>query len=244
MPLELLTQRVAFPESAVTEMPAFLREGAAPVPSSSFTRPVDGYLALAAALRVIPRISRWFRAEAATALRPQFESLPAAGEKLLLARSTSAADFLWHYWLLVLAQHRLNMPVEDSLLTGLWRRAWGTWERRPEPGPLHPPAADGNQDAVVFQDLIAIHAAYNAVILAQAHERLDPIERLVRWHVQNPPPSGTIVEPWALAAFACLDDTQTFAQRQMRDATTGPQPSSMTLGLLADALLSQEETTG
>jgi hypothetical protein len=90
--------------------------------------------------------------------------------------------------------------------------------------------------------LIAIHAAFGSVLLLQEHDRLDPLEKLIRWHVRHTSPDAP--EPWAVAAFACLDDTQTYALRQLDAAARAPAVSPISLALLADALLTQEETAG
>jgi hypothetical protein len=233
-PLELLAQRLAFPEQPAAETPMFLRNGAAPILAGRFSQPMHGYLALASALRIVPRMGRSVRSEASATLRSQLESVAGNAEKILLSRATTPADFLWHFWLLVLARTRLEASIPEFLLTGLWRRAWGGWERRTEPGPLHTVNA--------FDDLLAIHAAYNAILLLQEHERLDPLEKLIRWHARHTQPAA---EPWGLAAFAFLDETQTFAPRQIQMVVNGQSvPTSIALALLADALLTQEETAG
>jgi hypothetical protein len=88
-----------------------------------------------------------------------------------------------------------------------------------------------------------LHAGYNALALTRDLEHLTPLETLVEWQVKNSQPDHTTAEPWALAAFAALDPTGTFAQDQLHavqaNASGGPQV--LTLALLADALLTQEE---
>lgn len=167
--------------------------------------------------------------------------MPAA-EKILLVRQTPPHSFLWHHYLLALARTRLEISVSDELLNGLWRRAWGAWSRNPEPGPLHPIMPQVPMQPTIHLDFVAIHAAYGSVLLLQEHDRLDPLEKLIRWHVQHTHPDAP--EPWALAAFAFLDDTQTYALRQFNAAASSPIVSPVSLALLADALLTQEETAG
>ncbi|HVT79413.1 MAG TPA: hypothetical protein VHM90_02050, partial [Phycisphaerae bacterium] len=218
-PLAFLAQRLAHPERATSEMPAFLEKSAPPVLHGQFARPAHGYLAFASAIRAVPLIGRHLRPLATATLLPQLEYVRTAAEKLLLSRTTPPFEYLWHHYLLVMGQVRFDLPMEDTLLTGLWRRAWGLFQRQQSPWPLHPASGESSLEGSVYNDLTALHAAFNAVLLLQDHDRLDLLEKLVRWHVENTQPDNTTTEPWALAAFAALDDTQTFAPQQMHDAT-------------------------
>lgn len=153
-------------------------------------------------------------------------------------------DLLWHYWLLVLAKKQLCLPVQDFLLKALWQRAWSGGGGRRDDGPLHPLTGGAALDTVVYHDLCALHAAYNAIVLTQDFDLFPPVQRLADWHVANTQPDHITTEPWALAAFASLDGTCTFAPQQLHDTTTYATAHGATpvvLALLADALAAQED---
>ena len=235
-PLAFFVQMTAVQNHPPVGVPHYLQDAAGTL-SRDGDPPMQRYLALAAAMRVLPRISRFHRDAVINALRPHLEALTQAAENLLLDRTATHAAFLWRYWLLVLARERLRMVVPEMLMKGLWRRGWGGQSKE---GRLH---LDLHADAVQL-DLCALHAAYNAIAMTRELERLEPIERLVRWHIAGLKPEAAPHPPWALAAFATLDETG-HAQRLMTAAIAGletnPADSLIVLTLLADALVTQEE---
>lgn len=240
-PLVLLAQSLAFPEHIPDALPnpepAAASSG---IPQPQPARPVYGHLAMGACLRLLPRLSRDHRESLAAALGDPVKSLLENAQRLLAPRAL-AVDILWHYWLLVLSQQHLGLAVPEFLLKTLWQRAWPA--RRPD-GPLHPVTADSVLDTVVYHDLCALHAAYNAILLTRDFDLFPDVQRLVDWHVANTQPDHITTEPWALAAFASLDGTATFAPQQLHDTTTHATAHGATpvvLALLADALAAQED---
>jgi hypothetical protein len=222
---------VALPAELVSRMPE-------PPPPNA--RPSDARLGLAMLLRLLPRVGREIRDDLAQRLSEEVASFTAANQKLLVSRTAPPVDQLWLYWILALAKRRLKHAVPDMQLKMLWQHAWT--HQTPD-GTLHPPGPDDSLDAVTYNDLIALHAAYNAVLLTHDFDLFPPIQKLADFHIQRTQPDHITTEPWALAAFAALDQTNTFAGQQIHDATTrltsGVNP--VVLGLLADALLSQED---
>ncbi|MGN6368532.1 MAG: hypothetical protein ACTHN5_09750 [Phycisphaerae bacterium] len=106
-------------------------------------------------------------------------------------------------------------------------------------------------DRFVYDELTALHAAYNSAKIIggpDAPAMMDQVRHAIRWHVENTQPDNTTNEPWALAAFAALDDTHTFAEQQLHDTLTWlqnapPLPNGkvpVAIGLLADAVMTLE----
>jgi hypothetical protein len=154
---------------------------------------------------------------------------------------------------MVLARDSLRVPVPELLIKGMWRRAWAGQARGEAGrggGHLHPLTPETGLEGFVYDEFCAVHAAYGAIVFLRETEWIERVEAVVKWHVANTQPDNTTTEPWGLAAFASLDDTGTFAAQQVHDATTrltntppaGRTP--VTLALLADALLTQEEAAG
>ena len=243
--LTLFAHLAAFPSFSPSRVPAFL-EATAPAilaTSAAAPRPIHAQLAFASALRMVPRMPRNFREEISRTLTAQAQSLADAAQKLLASRG-QPVDLLWHYWLLVLAQKQLRLPAQDLLLKALWQRAWSGGVGRRTEGLLHPITGDAALDTVVYHDLCALHAAYNAILLTQDFDLFPPVQRLADWHVANTQPDHITNEPWALAAFASLDGTGTFAPQQLHDTTayaTAHGATPVVLALLADALAAQED---
>ena len=78
-------------------------------------------------------------------------------------------------------------------------------------------------DRFVYDELVAIHAAYNSAKFLGGKEMMEQVHRAVRWHVDNTQPDNTTNEPWGLAAFSALDETGTFAEQQLHDAVAWSQ---------------------
>jgi hypothetical protein len=210
---------------------------------SRHTRAVYPYLAQAAALRMLPRLPRGLRARTVSMLAEAGKSTWESAKRLLALRRLPV-DVLWHYWLLVLVRRQLHVEIPDFLLNALWQRAWSGLKAD---GPLHALTPEVSLDVATYYDLCALHAAFNAIIVSQNFDLFPPVQRLVDWHVANTQPDHITTEPWALAAFASLDATGTFAPQQLHDTTTHAASHGATLvvlALLADALASQDETAG
>jgi hypothetical protein len=238
-PIALFLQLVAVDSHPPMGVPAYLAEGGKAM--KELPNPAV-LLAMACTVRTIPRIGRLHREPMAVALRPVFEGVIQAAEKSIMSRETTPADFLWFFYLLVLAKERLAMSVPEMLLKGTWRRGWGGQNAE---GFLHPRGS--NAEEASRRDLAALHASYNAVIALREFERLEPIEKLVQWHVKNTPADVSPAEPWALAAFAALDETD-YAVRKTAAAISRLENASendalLSLCLLADGLVTQEEVS-
>ncbi len=244
-PLFFIIRVTALEDHPPTELPAFLADSAPPLLRSGQPwRPAEPLLALAGLMRVLPRVQRSFRREMETALRMQVQPLQDQGQHLLASRSATPADLLWHYWVRVLAQKRGLLTVPDMLLKVLWKRAWAGQSAE---GFLHPRGPQIALETSAYQDFTALHAACNAIVLTQDYDLFPPVQRLTDAHVAATQPDHITQEPWALAAFAALDDSQTFAAQQLHDATEAlgriaSPATSPIAALLADAALTQEET--
>lgn len=207
-------------------------------------RPSHQHLSKALLLRALPRVGRGTREQLADLLAAEIQQHFDDHKRLLFSRTAPAVDILWLYWLLVLARARLKLPVNDRQLRILWQNAWS---RQTSAGSLHPLAAGdagGALDGAAYDDLVALHIAYNAVLFTRDYDLFPRVQKLADFLVQTAQPDHTTCEPWGLAAFAALDDTRTFAPQQLHDATTqlstaGANP--VILGLLADALMAQDE---
>lgn len=264
-PLRLLVRAVGNPEEEIAGLPRFLAAdapllaggapGKGPVAGEGGGkggRPIHGWLALASALRVLPRVRRGDRALWREALKRQLGPVVMAAQHLLASRSTPAVAFLWHYYLLMLGRHRAGAEAPDLLMTGLWRRGIGG---QAAAGHLHPLTPETVVETFTYEELGALHAAYNAVAMPGGEELVMPVERLVKWHVENTQPDHGTQEPWGLAAFAALDETGTFAPQQIHDARVrvergeeavvgGGGELGVIVALLADAVITQEEGAG
>lgn len=164
------------------------------------------------------------------------------------ADQTAIVRPLWHLWLLLLSERELALPANEEIRVQLWTRAF----RRQSPaGHLHPLTPDTLLDSFVYDELCAIHAAYPIAQSMGDPAMLEQVRRAVRWHVENTQPDNTTHEPWALAAFAALDETGTFAEQQLHDAVTHlnahqPQPANPHLiipALLHNALMTFDDTS-
>ena len=153
---------------------------------------------------------------------------------------TTPSELLWGHWLLTLGESLGGPANERWLIDGLWER--GT---RAKTETFHPLTSETLLDGFVYDELVTIHAAYNSAKLADDKAMLERVRRAVRWHVENTQPDNTTNEPWALAAFAALDETGTFAEQQLHDAIAWLQNSPplphgrlpVAVGLLADAAM-------
>lgn len=244
-PLFFLVRMVALQEHPPVDMPAFLSENALPLlDRSRGARAMDANLAFAGVMRVLPRVSRALRGAMEIALHAQGQDLCDTAPALLGSRSARPADLLWRYWLLVLARKRLGIGVPEMLLRSLWRRAWVGQNKE---GLLHPAGGEGSLEAGAYLDLAALHAAYNAIVFTQDYDLFPPVQRLVDAHVALTQPDHVTQEPWGLAAFAALDGGGNFAPQQVHDAMLALARlervgDSVMAALLADAVLTQEET--
>jgi hypothetical protein len=153
---------------------------------------------------------------------------------------SSPVRLLWHHWLLQLDQHSPQPPVERARLAALWSNAF---RHQTSVGTLHPFTAETLLDAFVYDELCALHAAYNAAKLSGDPRMLEQVQRAVRWHVENTQPDHTTHEPWALAAFAELDDTGTFAEQQLHAAVAHLRHTDLAEASLLRALLADAEMT-
>jgi len=251
-PVGLLVLAIAHPEMEITMgstagTPGFLGEHAPLLIEARHSRPVYAGFNLACAMRVLPRITRQERVAWRKGLQRQVAGLVGAGEHMLLARDTKPVAFLWQHWLLMLAQEHAGLAVPETLMKGLVRRGMAAVSRGAV-APLHAPAASSALEGFVYDDLCALHAAFNAAVMAgdRGEQLMAAAEKVVKWHVENTQPDNTTQEPWAVAAFAALDDTATFASQQVHDAiqrlTTSPAPRTdggILAGLLADAIVTQ-----
>jgi len=242
-PLFFLVRMVAFEEHPPSDMPAFLEQDSAPL-AGGHPRAMDANLGFAGVMRVLPRVNRALRADMEAALRPQAQGLADTAPALLASRSATPADLLWRYWLLVLGQKRLGVSAPELLRRALWRRAWSGQKKE---GFLHAGGPNDAFETAAYLDFAALHAAYNAIVFTQDYDLFPALQRLADAHTAATQPDNITQEPWALAAFAALDGTQSFAPQQLHDATLAlsrlesPGQSAIA-ALLADAVLTQEET--
>src|SRR5262249_240782 len=103
-------------------------------------------------------------------------------------------------------------------------------------------------EGFVYDELCAIHAAYNSALAMGNSGMMEPVRRAVRWHVENTQPDNTTSEPWGLAAFAALDATGAFAPQQVHGGVMGLGNGvrlaegrvPVAVGLLADAVMTME----
>ena len=155
------------------------------------------------------------------------------------------ADYLWSCWILVLSGRSLHDRDGIPMVDSLWQRAFA--HQNPQ-GHLHMLDANTPLDTFTFEELRAIHAAYNIALVTANPHMMEQVRRAVRWHIANTQPDHTTSEPWALAAFAALDETgpsPLFAEQQLHVAENmltraGKEHGAVTLALLADALLTMQ----
>jgi hypothetical protein len=147
-------------------------------------------------------------------LRVAMAGVGAEAERLVVMGG-SPMRMVWHHWLLQLGERRLGMTVDRGVLAGLWERAF---RGQGVAGHIHALTAETLVDGFVYDELCAIHAAYNAARWSGEEGMMERVRRAVRWHVGNTQPDHTTSEPWGLAAFAALDETGTFAEQQLHDA--------------------------
>jgi hypothetical protein len=247
-PLPVFIHAVADPEFSPREIPLLVEPAhgdplAPATQAQSLPQQMASWLAAAATLRLIPHLHRNLRPALQSHLKDAFPETLLAAQKALALRATLPAHLLWHCWILTLCQKHLGVSVPEMLIQALWQRAFAGQRE----GPLHPVGA-GALETAAFLDLCALHAAYNAIIFTADFDRFPPLQRLVDWHLAHTQPDHITTDPWALAAFAGLDPSASFAQQQLHDTTTHlanspAPPSPVTLALLADALITQEEAS-
>jgi hypothetical protein len=157
-------------------------------------------------------------------------------EALLRRPGASSNELLWTLFDWTTG----DLPLDAALCERLWTRAFSS---QSSAGHLHPLTPDTLLDAFVYDELTALHAAYRSAVALRDPQKIEQCRRIVEYHVANTQPDHTTAEPWALAAFAALDDTHTFAEQQLHDATTAAtkQESPVILALLADAVLTLRE---
>ena len=157
------------------------------------------------------------------------------------------AKVLCCHWLLTLGEKLGAPPTDADLMRWLWQAGVAMQENKPA-ATFHRLTSETLLDGFVYDELVAIHAAYNSAKLLADNEKLERVRRAVRWHVENTQPDNTTNEPWALAAFAALDETGTFADQQLHDTVAWlqngpPLPHGklpVAVGLLADAVMTLE----
>jgi hypothetical protein len=161
---------------------------------------------------------------------------PRPVEIALAQNASSPNDLLWTH-----LAHTLQQPPNRRSLDPLWSRAFA---HQSPAGHLHPLTPDTLLDAFVYDELTALHAAYRSALRLRDPQKITQCRRIVEYHVANTQPDHTTAEPWALAAFAALDHTHTFAEQQLHDATTAAthQENPVILALLADAVLTMRDT--
>lgn len=192
----------------------------------------------------MPRLSYVYLSTAATLqLNPESpshqnpESLLSAA-RLFAEGPSDAARMLWNHWFLL--QLPNSGEEKEKVLARLWQRAFA---RLSHDGHLYRLTPETLLDTFVYDELTALHAAYRSAVALRDAEKLAQCRRLVEYHVQNTQPDHTTAEPWALAAFAALDETHTFAEQQLHDATTAAtaHENPVILALLADAVLAMRD---
>ena len=154
-----------------------------------------------------------------------------------------AGELLWGHWLLTLSETLGGAANDRAMMKRLWERGVGA-----EKETFHPLTSETLLDGFVYDELVAIHAAYNSAKLTGDKRMMERVRRAVRWHVENTQPDNTTNQPWALAAFAALDETGTFAEQQLHDTVAWlqnfpPLPHGrlpVAIGLLADAAMTLE----
>jgi hypothetical protein len=153
-------------------------------------------------------------------------------------------ELLWGHWLLTLNEKLGGAANDRAFMKRLWGRGVGT-----EKETFHQLTPETLLDGFVYDELVAIHAAYNSAKVMGDEDgggMTERVRRAVRWHVENTQPDNTTNEPWGLAAFAALDETGTFAEQQLHDTVTWlspPLPNGkvpVAMGLLADAVMTME----
>ncbi|HUO06751.1 MAG TPA: hypothetical protein VM008_00320 [Phycisphaerae bacterium] len=152
-------------------------------------------------------------------------------------------ELLWGHWLLTLSEKLGGAANDRAMMKRLWERGVGA-----EMGTFHRLTSETLLDGFVYDELVAIHAAYNSAKVMGDEGMMERVGRAVRWHVENTQPDNATNEPWGLAAFAALDETGTFAEQQLHDAVMGLRNSPalpngqvpVAVGLLADAVMTLE----
>jgi hypothetical protein len=158
-------------------------------------------------------------------------------------RMADMVDGSWRQWIAELGVRNLGMRIETGRLNAAWDDSF-------ESGSMVPSTAEKlSLEVAVYMEFRALHAAYNAVALAPNPRMMKRLKEVVDWHVDNTQPDNSTQEPWALAAFAALDPTGTFAEQQLHDARTrievvGVDRSLVALALLADAVVTAETMAG
>jgi hypothetical protein len=155
------------------------------------------------------------------------------------AGTSGPVDLLWRCWWGIFS----GGVEEAGGFAELWDRAFAGQGKE---GYLHRLDSETSLDAFTIDEFRAVHAAYNVALAMGRPEMMERVGRAVRWHVENTQLDHTTSEPWALAAFAGLDETGAFAELQLHAAEAmlarvGAERGTVTLALLADALATMEK---
>lgn len=157
------------------------------------------------------------------------------------------------------AKHWLR-PVQPEFMTQLlWARVWLLDLPTSDVTSLPPlpsiPVAGGQQsvrqmtadeslDGYIFDELASLQALAHLVVRSKRFpEDLGRLPSACRYHLENTQPDNVTNQPWGLAAFMLLPETESFAQQQVHDCLTfasqqqfSPAATITSLLLLADSL--------
>lgn len=109
-----------------------------------------------------------------------------------------------------------------------------------EGGSLHRMNADESLDGWTWRELVGLHALAHVCVLAPSPMRLNRLQEVASYHLDNTQPDNTTNQPWGLPGFV-LGGAVTLAEQQLHDvlahATTlaSRRPPLLTGLLLADA---------
>ncbi len=103
--------------------------------------------------------------------------------------------------------------------------------------PLHPRRDGEALDAWTYRELCGMHALANLAIQRRNTSWARRLEQAARYHLEHTQPDYTTTQPWGVFAFLWPDQTETFAEQQIHDATMegGACPGPVASLLLADA---------
>ncbi len=113
-----------------------------------------------------------------------------------------------------------------------------------KPQPMREMLPDESLDGYIFDELCSLQALAHLVVRSKRFpEDLGRLPSACLYHLENTQPDNVTNQPWGLAAFMLLPETESFAQQQVHDCLTfanqqqfSPAATITSLLLLADSL--------
>ena len=114
------------------------------------------------------------------------------------------------------------------------------------PAPLHRREDGEALDAWTYRELCGLHALAHLALQRRSTTWARRLEQVARYHLEHTQPDYTTTQPWGVFAFLWPDQTETFADQQIHDATMhgGSCPGPVASLLLADAVHALEAFGG